>query len=63
MTHWLNKIFMVSLKFFKLITFSMYSIELMSNRDVLNDYVFRYLSKNIDNNWFKYHRTKVQRVG
>lgn len=63
MTHWLNKIFMISLKYFKLITFSMYSIELMSNRDVLNDYVFRYLSKNIDNNWFKYHRTKVQRVG
>lgn len=33
----LNKILVISLKFLQLITFYMYSIELMSNRDVLND--------------------------
>lgn len=53
---------MINLKIFKLNISYIYSIELMS--DVLNDYAFRYLSKNIDNNWFKCHRTSiVQKVG
>lgn len=34
MTYWLDKIFMGSLKFFKWITFYMYSIELIPNRDM-----------------------------